>query len=271
MNKQLTTSKLYTSLPEKVNEAAIAKVNEYLPELEQKTRAFDRSNSQTTLSLMTLTMLNGQSPMRMLRQVLAEVERKKLALAEAQHSYAKIVSEIKILEDTINKNEVEFSKLRLLYINLDSIESKVNGAFKDVAILIDAYNNIKQANSIEDWDEAAFEKEEARHHVRRGFELMYRNLLEGGRAQTATIEYLQQYGVHPQVALTEATGYVQYTAQQIQSGILLHANDLEEFLDKMADKYCTNVDKTAERIFGKSDFVNTAYMMLLENKPETEE
>ena len=44
-----------------------------------------------------------------------------------------------------------------------------------------------------DWDEQAFEKEEKKHHVRRAFELMYRNLLEGGRAHTSTIEYCQQY------------------------------------------------------------------------------
>ena len=56
----------------KINVAAVAKVNEFLPEIEEKTRAFDRNNSQTTLGLMTLTMLNGQSPMRMMRQVMAE-------------------------------------------------------------------------------------------------------------------------------------------------------------------------------------------------------
>ena len=95
---------------------------------------------------------------------------------------------------------------------------------------------------------------------------MYRNLLEGSRAQTATIEYLQQYGVHPQVALTETSGYVQHSAEQIKNGVLLHSNDLEEFLDQMADKYCANVDKTAERLFGKSDFVNTDYMLKLEAK-----
>ena len=44
-----------------------------------------------------------------------------------------------------------------------------------------------------DWSEEEFEESEKRHHVRRGFELMYRNLMDGGRASTATIEYMQQY------------------------------------------------------------------------------
>ena len=59
---------------DKINAAAVAKVNKHLPELAEKTRAFDRQNSQTTLSLMTLTMMTGHSPYRMMRQIMAEVE-----------------------------------------------------------------------------------------------------------------------------------------------------------------------------------------------------
>lgn len=251
-----------------INAAAVAKVNEYLPEIEQQTRAFDRNNSQHTLSLMSLTMLNGHSPMRMMRQVMAEVEKRKMALAEAQHSHAERREEIQELEDKGLRTEVEDAKLRMLYVQLSNLESKINGSFKDIATLIDAYNNIKAKNGIDEWDEEAFEREEKRHHVRRGFELMYRNLMDGGRASTATIEYMQQYGVHPQVGLAEVAGYVQHTSKQIANGVLLHSNDLEDFLDTMADKYFPNVDKTAERLFGKSDFVNPDYMMRLEKPKE---
>jgi len=250
----------------KINSAAVAKVNEFLPEIEEKTRSFDRKNSQHTLSLMTLTMLNGQSPMRMMRQIMAEIEKRKMALAEAQVSYAETQKEIQELE--FEEDPVSKAKFRQKNVSMFMLESKINGSFKDIATLIDQYNNIKETHGIDDWDEATFEAEEKRHHVRRGFELMYRNLLEGSRAQTATIEYLQQYGVHPQVALTETSGYVQYSGERISKGELLHSNDLEEFLDNMADKYCVNVDKTAERMFGKVDFTNSEYMNLLESKPE---
>ena len=266
-----TTDEITFSLPavsaDKINAAAVAKVNAYLPELEQKTRAFDRNNSQHTLSLMTLTMLNGQSPYRMMRQVMAEVEKRKMALAEAQVNHAKTLRDIDKLEG--DTDPVKVAKLRQKRISLDMLESKINGSFKDIATMIDAYENIKAKNGIDDWDEEAYEREEKRHHVRRGFELMYRNLLDGSRAQTATIEYLQQYGVHPQVALTEVSGYVKYTAERIANNDLMHSNDLEDFLDQMADKYCANVDKTAERLFGKSDFINPEYMLRLEAKNDS--
>lgn len=268
MTTELATTSVSFSLPAtvagKINALAVAKVNEFLPELDQKTRAFDRNNSQHTLAMMSLTMLNGQSPMRMMRQVLAEVERRKMALAEAQVTHAETVAEIEQLAsmtDTVSQ-----AKTRQKQVSLDMLESKINGAFKDIATLIDAYNNIKAKNGIDEWDEETFEREEKEHHVRRGFELMYRNLLESGRAQTSTIEYLQQYGVHPQVALTETSGYINFVADQISKGALPHANSLEDFLDQMAVKYRANADITSQRIFGVSDFANTDYMLRLESK-----
>ena len=241
-----------------INAHAVEKVNRFLPELDEKTRAFDRNNSQTTLSMMTLTMMNGQSPYRMMRQIMAEVEKRKGALVEAQVKHARVLKEIEKLQDS--EDTVSQAKYRQKCVNIVTMESKINGSFKDIATLIDAYNNIKEKNGIIDWDEQAFEKEEKKHHVRRGFELMYRNLLDGGRASTSTIEYCQQYGVHPQVCLTEVSGYLQYTTERIANNDLPHANDLEEFLDEMADKYYLNADKTAERLFGKADFANNDYM-----------
>lgn len=251
---------------DKINAAAVAKVNKHLPELAEKTRAFDRQNSQTTLSLMTLTMMTGHSPYRMMRQVMAEVEKRKMALAEAQVSHAKLLIKLEKLKG--KDDPVSIAKFREGSFSLDMMESKVNGSFKDIATMIDAYENIKAKNDIDDWDEEAFEAEEKKHHVRRGFELMYRNLLDSGRAATSTIEYTAQYGVHPQVALKECSIYLKGVSEAIDEGIVLHANHLEDFLDEMANKYMVCVDATAERLFGKADFTNTDYMLKLEDRKQ---
>ena len=195
----------------KINPQAVALVNEFLPELDEKTKFFDRNNSQSTLSMMSLTMLNGHSPHRMLRQVLAETEKRKMALAEAQVGHAKALKNIEKLQDKLfldPDNNVVNAKLRAAFVSIEMMESKINGSFKDIATLITAYNNLKENYGIEDWSEEEFEESEKKHHVRRGFELMYRNLMDGGRASTATIEYMQQYGVHPQVGFAEVQGYI---------------------------------------------------------------
>jgi hypothetical protein len=140
---------------DRVNAAAVAKVNKHLPELAEKTRAFDRQNSQTTLSLMTLTMMTGHSPYRIMRQIMAEVEKRKMALAQAQVSHAKLLVKLERLE---NKDDpVSIAKFRQNSFALDIMESKINGSFKDIATMIDAYQNIKAKNGIDNWDEEAFE------------------------------------------------------------------------------------------------------------------
>ncbi len=250
----------------KINPQAVAIVNEYLPELDEKTKFFDRNNSQSTLAMMSLTMLNGHSPMRMMRQVLAETEKRKMALAEAQVSHAKALRNIEKLQDKLFNdpdNNVLSAKLRAAFVGIEMMESKINGSFKDIATLINAYNNLKEAHGVEDWSEEEFEESEKRHHVRRGFELMYRNLMDGGRASTATIEYMQQYGVHPQVGLTEVQGYIKIVSDMINSKQIPHSNHLEDFLDEMADKYYKETDKTTQRIFGKDNIISPEIMSII--------
>ena len=250
----------------KINPQAVALVNEYLPELDEKTKFFDRNNSQSTLAMMSLTMLNGHSPMRMMRQVLAETEKRKMALAEAQVNHAKSLRKIEKLQDKLFNdpdNNVLSAKLRAAFVNIEMMESKINGSFKDIATLINAYNNLKEAHGVEDWSEEEFEESEKRHHVRRGFELMYRNLMDGGRASTATIEYMQQYGVHPQVGLTEVQGYIKVVSDMISKKQIPHSNHLEDFLDEMADKYYKETDKTTQRIFGKDNIINPEIMSII--------
>ena len=243
-----------------INEAAVERVSQYLPELDTKTKAFGSQNSQTTISMMTLTMLGGQSPYRMLRQILAEVEKRKGALSESQVSHAKLVREIKKLEDQTD-DPVQAARYRKACVNITTLENKINGSFADLATLIEAYNNIKESQGISDeWDETSFEDAEKKHHVRRCFEMMYRNLLDGGRVQTSTIEYMQQFGVHPQICQKEVAGYIAYTQDRIEQGEVLHANDLEDFLDEMGDKYWEGADKTSERLFGKKNFANKDFM-----------
>ena len=243
-----------------INEAAVEKVSKYLPELDQKTKAFGSQNTQTTITMMTLTMLGGQSSYRMLRQILAEVEKRKGALSESQVTHAKMMKEIKNLEGQMD-DPVQAARYRKACVSITTLENKINGSFKDIAILIDAYNNIKQTKGISDeWDEESFENEEKKHHVRRCFEMMYRNLLESGRVSTSTIEYMQQFGVHPQVCQKEVQGYLNYTDDRITQGEIPHANDLEEFLDEMGEKYWEGADKTSERLFGKKDFANKDFM-----------
>ena len=243
------------------------RVSSGLPDIQKQLRVFDRKNSQTTLTLMSLTMLNGQSPMRMMRQILAEIEKRQSALYEAQYNLAKNKSNLEKLHNKKGDlNDVEEAKVIKLKHIITMIENKANGSLKDIAILMDAYDSLKKNNNIDNWSEAEFEQEEKAHHIRRGFELLYRNLIEYGRGKEASLEYLQQYGVHVQLAIAEVSGYIESVNAMIESGERMTSLHLEDFLDQMKDKYSSNADKVSKRLFGKVDITNKEYMTLIKGK-----
>jgi hypothetical protein len=246
-----------------INVPAVKKVEQFLPEIQEQTRAFDRSNSQTTLSMMSLTMLNGQSPMRMLRQIASETEKKVLALNEAQFNLAKKEQRVKELQSIKHRSTVEEAELRMEVTNGETMMNKVNGSLKDLATLAEAYDNIKTKHNIAEWDEVTFEAEEKKHHIRRGFELLYRNMIQHGRPQESTMEYLQQYGVLIQMAIKVVKVFIEEVDRNVEEGKYLHANVLEDWLDKVAEDFKESADITTERIFGKRDITNKDFMLKL--------
>jgi hypothetical protein len=236
------------------NKELVERVKKALPAIDKHTRMFDRQNSQTTLQLMTLTMLGGQSPLRMLRQVTSEVEKRKNALYEAQHTVAQRQEEIDVLEEKSELTSAEKAELIKLKYTISQTNNKANGSLKDIATLADAYENILSKNDMKDWNEEDFENEEKRHHVRRGFEMLYRNLIEFGRGKEATLEYLQQYGVHALIEKKET----------------IDASHLENFLDTMRDKYVHNADIVSNRLFGRDGIINKAYMEKMDKRNKDE-
>jgi len=254
----------------KQNKALVERIKKALPAIDRHTRFFDRQNSQTTLQMMTLTMLGGSSPLRMLRQVTAEVEKRKSALYDAQHNVAQIQEKVDVLEEKEKLTSTERAELIKLKYDVSQVNNKANGSLKDIATLADAYENIMKTNGMKDWSEEEFENEEKAHHVRRGFEMLYRNLVEFGKAREATLEYMQQYGVHAQMAIAEVTGYINFVNQLIKEKRILDATHLEDFLDEMKNKYVNNADKITSRLFGRDGIINKAYTesMSAKNKDE---
>ena len=259
-NEITTTQSSFASLaPVKAVELASAR----LPEMVAKTQSFGRSNSQTTTSLMSLTMLTGQAPHRQVRQVLAEISKRQAALAEAQVSYVELTEK----EPEAGCSEaLREAKQRQKAFGIQQMENHISGAVKDIAVLIAAYDNLVATHGMEKWTEEDFERHENNFHVRRGFELLYRNLVELGRGKEASIEYLQQFGVHIQIALREVTGYIAATDESINQGARPTAADLENFLDQMALKYENCAVEVTQRMFGVDTIAKPEFMSL----PKTE-
>ena len=165
-----------------------------------------------------------------------------------------------MLEEKQGLTPAEKAELIKLRHDVSMINNKANGSLKDIATLADAYDNIMSKNNMKDWTEEDFENDEKKHHVRRGFEMLYRNLIEFSRGKEATLEYLQQYGVHCQIAIAEINEYIDVTSTLVQKREIIDASHLENFLDTMRDKYAHNADEVSKRIFGRDGIINKAYM-----------
>jgi len=213
---------------------AVKKVEAFMPEMYRASRSFGRKNSQTTARLMTLNMLTASSPYRVLRQCLAEIEKRKAAIQEAVFS-------LRIDEAQANEYRHEGSKINKiraehLELRIAEAQKGIVGALKDIATFQDAYGQVVASNDIRpNWDEADFESAEVTHHVRTAFLHAYRDIMAGGRLGMGTLEYLEQFGIHPQSALKEATSYYQSVED---AGVdTVDAGHLHNWLDDMAIKY----------------------------------
>ena len=100
--------------------------------------------------------------------------------------------------------------------------------------------------------------------------MLYRNLIEFGRGKEATLEYLQQYGVHCQIAIIEVSGYIKYVNTLIEKKETIDASHLENFLDTMRDKYVHNADIVSNRLFGRDGIINKAYMEKMDKRNKDE-
>ena len=255
------------------NNTAMKIINTDLPKILEQTRAFGSSNSQTSLVQLSLTMLNGNSPFRMVRQTMAEIEKRTMALNEAKVNLAKAEVKIDKLRERLKENpndKVLIAKLSSKMYSLDMMKNKIDGAIKDIATLVAANKALIKKNGIpEDWSEADFEASEVKFHARRTFELLYRDLLNGGRPSQAVLEYSQQNGLHIQVISREVRGYIQHTEKRINEGDIPDALDLEHFLDRMVEKYSGKLEEMNNYIFGKDTITDTSYMFRLEDGSNT--
>jgi hypothetical protein len=228
-----------------------------------------KKNTQTTSQLMTLTMLSD-SPYRRLRQCLAEIDRKNKALSEVYYKLKKDKIKARRLED--KGDELSLVEAEEIYYNMEASKNLIDGALKEVGMFQAAYIEIMSSHSIpENWDERDMEEEEISHHLRMAFRNAYKDVLMNGVIGMGTMEYLEQYGVHPQTALLFVRDYIQRSEDECTNATLPSVTSLHTFLDNMSDFFSDSYKHTLDRI-GLKDIIKDDFMYLEgkdDNIPQT--
>jgi len=205
-------------------------------------RIFDRSRSQFTLK--TLTCSNADDWLR-LRQISAEMHRKRTTLIEVQFGYMEKQVEIKILErDLKDKDDLEgdLAKIQIARLKSQSGEIliKVEGAMKEVQTLAQMHDSLVERMG--DITEEAFEKAQVKSHIKRAMVQSIRDVRSNGMISIGDQEYLEQCGVCVTTAFKEIKMFLQGEDKANSSNTSL----LHVFIEDFASRYEGVITQQAE-------------------------
>jgi len=206
-------------------------------------RIWDRSRSQWMLKHLTCSQADGWLR---LRQIGAEMSRKRMALNEAKFGYLKKKMKIGVKREEMDKASP--ANYRLLEVEIMELESqmqevmvKVEGALKEVQTLSGMHDSLKE--HLGEISEEEFEKAQTKGHIKRAMQQSIREVRECGRIKTGNQEYLEQSGVCVTHAFGLITDYLEQE-KKAKNTTLLHS-----FLDAVAEELEPVADLQLE-IFG---------------------
>ena len=173
MNELAIPKDMISGLPT-ITPKKLAKISERMVEIDRANLTAGKRNTQTTTQLMTLTMLTD-SPYRRLRQILAQIEKKRGALEEAYFKHQKVMLE---MEEWKEKGDaLSQIKINEAVVGIERSKKYLDGALREIGALQDAYEEIRINNDIPVlWDEKLAEIDEINHHVRQVFRQAHRDM-----------------------------------------------------------------------------------------------
>lgn len=137
------------------------------------------------------------------RQISAEITRKKGALTEAKWKHVKSEIEVqKLQEQLLESNDLDrWEKIELQIELAEKQEGLaqgtlyIEGAMKDVLALNELYEEYK--NKFDGFTEHDFELEESKSHLKRSLVQCIRDVRQSGSITKGEQEYMEQIGVNP--------------------------------------------------------------------------
>ena len=240
-----------------LSQESLTKICDRLPELHRAKTAVGRKNSQTTSTLMTMTML-ADSPYRQMKQCLSQIDNKRNALIEAHFKTKK--NKVKIEKWEESENELDRVKAEEARVGIEQMRTSAENAMKEIGMYQDIYDEIRTSHGIPvDWDEEDFESSEIENAIRMGFRQAIQNLMSSDRIAISTVEYWEQFGIHPMVGEKLTRDYMASVNQEITAGKLPSVQSMHIFLDQMVETFKDEHKHSLKRI-GVDAIVNHAYI-----------
>ena len=272
-SKDLVIQKLSNSpLVKKEYKQMLTNINATLPAIKQSSSNFYKSHSQFMGVMLDVTAI---TPIRSVKHTLAELDKTRMALEEAQLKMMKKDIELrqkeKKLADGDYKDELERELLETeileVKVNMNNIQNSVSGAIRKMNFFTNQYKSILKKLGKDDITEEEYEKEEARYHVM----TCMKQALNAARARGGVIDegnliYLFDMGINSAQAQAEIYAYLEMENKLMKEGKAPTHEMTMQWLEACADKFSGESVKFAERRGFKlydEDSLNTK---LLDNK-----
>ena len=253
-SKDLVIQKLSNSpLVKKEYKQMLTNINTTLPAIQQSSSNFYKSHSQFMGVMLDVTAI---TPIRSVKHTLAELDKTRMALEEAQLKMMKKDIELrqkeKKMADGDYKDEFERELLDTeileIKVNMNNIQNSVSGAIRKMNFFTNQYKSILKKLGKDDITEEEYEKEESRYHVM----TCMKQALNAARARGGVIDegnliYLFDMGINSAQAQAEIYAYLEMENKLMKEGKAPTHEMTMQWLEACADKFSGDAEKFAER------------------------
>jgi len=272
-SKDLVIQKLSNSpLVKKEYKQMLTNINTSLPAIKQSSSNFYKSHSQFMGVMLDVTAI---TPIRSVKHTLAELDKTRMALEEAQLKMMKKDIELRQKEhklktdlemDEFEKELLETDILEVK-VNMNNIQNSVSGAIRKMNFFTNQYKSILKKLGKDDITEEEYEKEESRYHVM----TCLKQALNAARARGGVIDegnliYLFDMGINSAQAQAEIYAYLEMENKLMKEGKAPTHEMTMQWLEACADKFSGEAEKFAERRGFKLYDEESLNTKLLDNK-----
>ena len=272
-SKDLVISKLSDSpLVKKEYKQMLTNINTSLPAIKKSSSNFYKSHSQFMGVMLDVTAI---TPIRSVKHTLAELDKTRMALEEAQLKMMKKDIELrqkeKQLADGEYKDQFERELLETeileVKVNMNNIQNSVSGAIRKMNFFTNQYKSILKKLGKDDITEEEYEKEESRYHVM----TCLKQALNAARARGGVIDegnliYLFDMGINSAQAQAEIYAYLKMENTLMDQGKAPTHEMTMTWLEACANKFSGDAEKFAERRGFKLYDEESLNTKLLDNK-----
>ena len=253
-SKDLVIQKLSNSpLVKKEYKQMLVNINSSLPAIKKSSSNFYKSHSQFMGVMLDVTAI---TPIRSVKHTLAELDKTRMALEEAQLKMMKKDIELRKKEKELEdgKYDDQFARETLeteileIKVNMSNIQNSITGAIRKMNFFTNQYKSILKKLGKEDITEEEYEKEESNYHVM----TCMKQALNAARARGGVIDegnliYLFDMGINSAQAQAEIYAYLKMENDMMAQGKAPTHEMTMQWLEACAAKFSKDAEAFAER------------------------